>query len=283
MCCCASGIDAIPADQLKTIVANVRNPFAYDLHLRMLPGASRDEDALICLHGMGGDHTLAEVMKSNPAIPYHIVAFNFPDYGRQSASRNLLKSSFGTIEELLPALYAWRTCLDGGADKVHLYGFSAGGGAVVNALAILTGTRYDADLKRIGIGKGQKRRMLESVRNGSVILEAPLKSFDEIADAFGGMDMQMLARKARENGMKPIDNLCRLESLSLDCFVYFTQPDESLGNRDDLEYLRRLRLANRNGRTIAILGKSKGHTDYHSELWEAYQRYLQNANERNDR
>lgn len=261
-------LQAIEGDKLNELVTKSPNPFQYDLHMKMLPGAKQDADVLICMHGMGSDYRLAEIMQGNPVIPYHLIAFNFPDHG---LGRPRMKTTYGTIEELLPALYVWKRCvMDAGVDKVHLYGFSAGGGAIVNALAVLNSDRYDKALKSIGIGPLEKRQILESIQKGSVILEVPLKSFDEIADLFGNRETRALALRARKNGMVPIKNLSLLQGLSLNCFVYFAYPDEAVGNRDDKEFIRSLQDVNKNGRTIAIIGKTAGHTSYHPELWHAY-------------
>lgn len=268
--CWAADLYAVPLEKINKLVAQTKNLFTHDLHLQALPGASQDEEIVICFHGMGSDYNLAKAIKSNPAIPYHVVSFNFPDYGSRYAQANLLKTTFGTIDELLPALYVLkRFVIDGSINTVHLYGFSAGGGALVNVLAVLTGRRYDVELKKAGIEEMHKKQMLDAVQNGSVILEVPLKSFDEVADLYGNEQMHALAQSARANGMTPIDNLSLLQPLSLRCFVYFTKPDAALGNRDDQKFIQGLRQANSRGHTTAIIG-SGGHTDYHAELWNAY-------------
>lgn len=275
-----TNLQAITIEKLNEVVTTSPNPFRYDLHMKMLPSAKQDTEVLICMHGMGSDYHLSEVMQSNPVIPYHIIAFNFPDHGLHYASKGMVKTSFGTIEEVLPALYVWKKCIvDGGADKVHLYGFSAGGGAIVNALAVLNSNRYDATLKSIGIGLSEKQQILESIQKGSVVLEVPLKSFDEIADLFDEQEMRALARRARQNGMVPIKNLSQLQGLSLHCFVYFACPDEALSNRDDKEFIQRLRHVNKEGQTIAITSKTGGHTSYHSELWNAYKEFIMGRKE----
>jgi len=267
--CSTTSLKALPLDQLKSALTT-QHPFKYDLHLTMIPGSNQDADVLICLHGMGGDYTLANILHSNSLLPYHLVSFNFPDHNGQYARSNLLSTTFGTIDEILPALFVWKHCvIDGQANRVHLYGFSAGGGAVINTLAVLTNNRYDMQLKEIGIGKEEKQRMLESIQNGSAILEVPLKSFDEIVRE----STRVLAERAQKNGLRPIDNLNQLQDLSIPFFVYFANPDEAVGNRDDQEFIQRLRQANK-GQTVAIIGKG-GHLGYHPELWDAYKVFLE--------
>ncbi len=75
-------------------------------------------------------------------------------------------------------------------------------------------------------------------------------------------------------GMTPIDNLKELQGLALNCFLYFAYPDKVLGNRDDAQFIKRLQNANENGQTIAIIGKNAGHTTYHPELWNAYEKFV---------
>lgn len=254
-------------------LSDLPNPFNYDLHVEVLPGKSQNKEVLICMHGMGSDYTIGQVVKSNSFVPFSIVSFNFPDYGRYD-SHNWMRTSFGTINEILPALYVWKNYTDEGYN-VHLYGFSAGGGVIINALAVLNNNWYDDELAKIGITLDQKQKMLETVQKGSVILEVPLKSFDEIAD-LGEKRIRLLATRARKHKMCPIENLSYLKNLSLNCFVYFSNPDDALGNRDDQEFIQKLRQANQKGTTFAIIGNSEGHTAYHPELWSAYNAFLEN-------
>lgn len=270
----AGSLDAANPEFLNRIFTTTPNPFNYDLQLKILPNEKSDAELLICMHGMGGDHTISEIMRSNPVLPYHIVGFNFPDYG--SHYKSLIQTTFGTFDEIAPALFVLKKCIvDGGVDKVHLYGFSAGGGAIVNALAVLNSNRYDKLLKSLGICYPEKQKILLSIQRGSIILEVPLKSFDEIADIYGGREMKILAQRAQKNGMTPIENLKELQGLSLHCFLYFVCPDQALGNRDDSEFIKRLQNANSAGQTVAIIGKNGGHTTYHPELWQAYEEKLQ--------
>lgn len=268
-------LHSVSFESLNEAMQNTPNPFPYDLHMQMLPGIYTDEEVLICLHGMGCDYTIGNTMRANPALPYHIISFNFPDYGKSYNDHNYLKSTFGTIDEILPALYVWKcVVVNGKASCAHLYGFSAGGGVIINMLAVLCSHRYDAELAKIGIGDAEKNQMLASIPKGSLILEAPLKSFEEIADRDGGAQMNGWARRARENGMKPIDNLTSLGSLSADYFVCFASCDAAIGNRDDQKFIERLRLTNTQGQVNAIISKSKGHTAYHPELWQTYKDYV---------
>lgn len=272
--CYVNYLDGVQSDVLKNIFTTMTNPFNYDLQLKILPSEKSDAELFICMHGMGSDSSIAEIIKSNRLIPFHIVAFNFPDYGLRY--RESMKSTFGTFDEIAPALFVLKKCIvDGGADKVHLYGFSAGGGALINILAVLNGSSYDKALQKLGINEKEKQKILQSIEQGSVVLEVPLKSFDEIAANFGSPEIEMLAQRARKNGMTPIENIKKLSGLSLNCFLFFAYPDKVLGNRDDAEFIRRLQSANKNGQTVAVIGKNTGHIAYHSELWDAYKKFIE--------
>lgn len=88
----------------------------------------------------------------------------------------------------------------------------------------------------------------------------------------------MLAQRARQNGMVPLENIKELKGLSLNVFLYFANPDQVLGNRDDAEFIKRLRSANQRGQTVVLIGKNAGHTTYHPELWNAYKVFVNAGN-----
>lgn len=268
-----TGLEAANADTLNQIFTAIPNPFKYDLQLKILPSEKKDAELLICMHGMGGDFSLCNILRSNPIIPYHIVTFNFPDYGLRY--RESIKTTFGTFDEIAPVLFVLKkSIIEGGADKVHLYGFSAGGGAVINTLAVLNSNRYDQSLQNLGIDTEGKQKILQSIQHGSVILEVPLKSFDEVADIFDDWEIRMLAHRAKDNGMIPLENIKELKGLSLNFFVYFAYFDNILGNRDDAEFIKRLQTANKEGKTVVIIGKNAGHLTPHPELWDAYKKFI---------
>lgn len=99
--------------------------FTYDLHLSY-QGGSKDF-AVICFHGFGGDYRVGESVEPFMQEKATLVSFNFPDYGKRSGFLDPKQTSFGTIEEILPALYVLKqTVIDKGFKKVCLYGFSAG-------------------------------------------------------------------------------------------------------------------------------------------------------------
>jgi hypothetical protein len=80
--------------------------------------------------------------------------------------------------------------IDQRLDAIDLYGFSAGGGAVINLIALLNTKTYDAELKKIGIDKKEKKKLLEAIQMGFILLDAPLKSVEEIMDFRGSSSIK---------------------------------------------------------------------------------------------
>lgn len=245
-------------------------PFDYDLHLFSIP--SNSSRTMICCHGYGANYQIAETLKALEIIDATLVSFNFPDHDLLQKDYNPHKATFGTINELLPALYVLKKyIIEQELEAIDLYGRSAGGGVVVNLIAVLNGSTYDADLKQIGISKNEKERILKALQNGLVILDVPLKSVEEIIDLRGSIpELEILAKNYRDNHFRPIDALERLEGLSLNIILHFQDPDEIIFNRDDDVYIERLKKANSLGTTSVIIGNEGGHLAPHRSLWQAY-------------
>lgn len=255
-------------------ILDVKNsqPFGYDLGIEIVASKKNQADVTICCHGYGSSSHIAEVVDSFNAIPDHIVGFNFPDYDLMHRPYDPRKCAFGSINELLPLFYIIKRCVcDAGLTSINLYGFSAGGAAVVNALVVLNETTYDAHLARIGITQEDKKQIIHAIEHGLVILDCPMKSAEEIADVRGrAPEFMILAEIYRRNNMRPIDSVQRLKGLKLHILLHFQQPDEIIGNRDDQLFIGRIRAANASGTTQVVIGHDGGHNTYHRSLWRAY-------------
>lgn len=227
---------------------------------------------MILFHGYGANYQIADVLKKSECIDATLISFNFPDYDQHARGRDPLRATFGTIDELLPAFYVLKKyVLDGNLVSVDLYGYSAGGGALVNVIAILNTSRYDTELRQIGINESGKKRLLQAIQNGVTILDVPLKSVEELI-AFRGStpEFEVLARNYLNNHLRPIDSLESLRGLSLDVILHFQEPDEALSNRDDTLYIDKLKRANSRGTTAAVIGHDGGHSAPHYSLWQFY-------------
>ncbi|MDP1880901.1 MAG: hypothetical protein Q8K60_08175 [Parachlamydiaceae bacterium] len=243
------------------------HPFSYDLHLKVKPGNS--DRVMIMAHGMGGDYRIQEFIPVKDTL----VSFNFPDYSYGFRTIEAKKTTFGTIQELLPLLYVIKTVvIDQSHSKVDLYGFSAGGGAIINAIGVLNTNRFDNELQTIGINQNEKVILLDVIQKGIIILEVPLKSIQEIIDYRKGnnQDLIVMQKRYQLNDMEPIYSLKYLKGLVLNIIVYFQNPDEVLSNRDDQMFYNQLKEINANGTTKLIIGHGGGHVSTHPELWKYY-------------
>ncbi len=248
-----------------------KHPFSYDLHLSKKEGHNRSK-ALVCFHGMGGDHRIIHYVDgyfSNSSIHKpSLFSFNFPDHGLTVDSFDPEKTYLGTPQEIFPALYVLKqVVINEGFHEVTLYGFSAGGGAVINTLAMLNSAAYDDQLKEIGLTTKEKKKILAAIQKGKILLDAPLKSVEEVQSAHQKMhEIDVVCARYQQNEMEPIENLLKLKGLNLHFIVNFQNPDEVLSNRDDELYIERLKQV---GHTTVIM-EGKGHSLPHPHLWDFY-------------
>lgn len=269
------GIPAMTFTITKKQLSSVfkQHPFSYDLGITLIEGKKKDAAVTICCHGYGHNAQIAEIVAANKVLSdQHLIGFNFPDYGITAESDHRL-STFGTIDEMLPLLYILKCCAcDNSLSSINLYGFSAGGGAIINALATLNTSSHDERLTGIGISAKNKQQILSALENGIIILDCPLKSMREIIDFRGSsIELEIVANQYTKNNMNPIDQLPKLTGLKLNILLYFQKPDEILGNRDDALFIERLNQAN-SGKTTVVIANEGGHNRYHASLWRSYKK-----------
>ncbi len=268
----ASSIEGVEIEKLKKVLYEQPHPFCYDLHITLHRGNTSDENVLICCHGYGSNYSLADTLKESHVVPSHIIGFNFPDHDILTKGFNASKITFGSIQEILPLIYLLkRVAVDANAEQISLYGFSSGGGALVNTIAVLNSDQYDKELQRFGIDKGGKEKILIAIQKGVVLLDAPLKSMDEIIEQHAyDRDYAIVAQRYRFYQSRPIDSLAKWKGLTLSVVLFFQTPDQSLTNRDDPLFIRRLREYNPQGKTIVITRDEGGHCGFHHSLWRAW-------------
>ena len=245
------------------------HPFAYDLHLETVPGSS--SKAIVCFHGMGMNYEIINYVKQCSKEDATLISFNFPDYSIRIGSFDPNETHFGTIKEILPALYVLKkTVVDNKFKEVTLYGFSAGGGAIINTLAVLNTSTYDNELKEIGIQKSDKKKILAAIQKGAVLLDAPLKSLREMIEYHEKMvELDIVAARYEKNEMEPIDNISKLNGLGLRFIVNFQNPDEVLSNRDDELYIERLKQLDSKA-SLSFVIEGQGHGLPHPHLWDLH-------------
>ncbi len=254
---------------LIDVIKKSKNPLSYDLGIKIIPSKVNDSKIMICCHGYGHNNKIADVINSYKVVKDNLVSFNFPDFNITDESDHN-KSCFGSINEILPLLYVIKLCvIEGKQSTINLYGFSAGGGAIINLLAILNQDTFDKKLQEIGINSAEKRLIIDALQAGNIILDCPLKSMDEII-AFRGdwIGFKIVAQRYVINNMRPIDNIKKLAGLKLNILLHFQNPDEILSNRDDELFIDELKKVNKN--TKVVIASEGGHNVFHKKLWEAY-------------
>jgi hypothetical protein len=253
---------------LPCVTCFAEHPFDYDFHYTYLPGTKNE--TMICLHGSGEDYKIAEQIKNSTKIEENLISFNFPDHNI-SADFDAQKSSYGTIRELLPVLYILKKCVvDEGNYKINLYGYSAGGGALINTLTVLNRDTYDHELEKLSISFDDKQKILKAIQKGYILLDTPLKSMEELIDFRGSSPaFEILAQHFNENDFSPIHSLRHLEGLSLQLIVHFQETDEILSNRDDALFLEKIQKVNL-GKTYVLISNDGGHNAFHTSLWDYY-------------
>jgi len=241
----------------------------------LIPGFTDDEEVLIGCHGFGMNAEVIDFLEIQEFAPHHLVGFNFPNYGHGVNTQPADELKFGTIWELEPLLKLLKTVvIDANQSKVHLYGFSAGGGAVVNALAVLWHYRFPDYLEAFGIGIEERDQIIKAVQRGTITLDLPMKSVDEVVLAHTEEVTDNLLAACQnyiDNDLRPIDSLLKLEGMHLRVLLHFQENDRILTNRDDDLFCERLMHANRGGLTHIIFGTEGVHAPCLPTVIEAYQ------------
>jgi len=261
----------ISSTEQKLKLLTGHNPFTYGLGVRIVPSKTQDDSVTICCHGYGHCNEIVDIVGSFGVLPGYLIGFNFPDYGIRGDVDHA-KSTFGSIQEILPLLYLIKQCVcDVQVPVLNLYGFSAGGGAIINALVILNQFQYQNELASIGITQENRKQIIDALERGLIILDCPLKSVDECVATQGWAQGLILARQFSRNNMSPIEVLPQLAGLKLNILLHFQNPDEILSNRDDELYVERLTKAN-GGKTTIEVSFDGGHNSYHAGLWDEYEK-----------
>lgn len=265
----------VEIETLKHVLYQSSPPFNYPLDIKIYPGKSSNEDVILCCHGYGADSSTAGVIASYHPVPDCLIGFNFPDYNITSRKMPLEQMTYGTIDELLPAVYLLKKIvIDVGVNKISLYGFSAGGAAVVNLIALLNTSPNSQAFHSINVSETDIQKILSALQKGIILLDAPLKSLDEfnaahpesMKDPFNLLHTQ----REKENAMIPINNLAKWKGLKLSVVLFFQNPDLAVSNRDDNLFAEKLIQANPEGKNLVISKNEGGHLSFHSSLWKGF-------------
>ncbi|MCH9610377.1 MAG: hypothetical protein S4CHLAM81_04620 [Chlamydiales bacterium] len=231
-------------------------------------------EVMLCMHGFGMDKTISYFVHDMQVAPYHLVGFNFLDHGDNINIEHPEKLSFGTVHELIPIVDRLKKCvLELQEERIHLYGFSAGGGAIVNLLAALKWHRFSEEF---GLSFEQMDLILAAIENGSVILDCPLRSVEEIVEVLEPDNRYLIeiGKIYTKNELRPIDTLLKLDGMRLNLLLVLATPDEILSNRDDALFIERAKWVNRLGKTVVVMASEGMHIPCLPSLVEGYQRLI---------
>lgn len=272
---CLSSLEAVEIHPLVNVLNQGPSPFNYPLDIKIYAGRSLDEDVILCCHGYGGDNSIANVIASYKVIPDHLIGFNFPDNNIFRRKIEPSQITYGTIDEILPAIYLLKKIVvDAQVEKISLYGFSAGGAAVVNIIAALNSFQYENQFLTIGVNGHDVQQILSAIQKGIILLDAPFKSIDEYNAAHPESLKDPIhtaqAKRYIENDMNPINSIAKWQGLKLSVIVFFQNPDAIISNRDDTIFAERLRKVNPGGNNIIISANEGGHLGFHYSLWKDY-------------
>lgn len=243
----------------------------------------------LILHGFGSDsdEMIKYIHGLNPRD--HLVSFNLPYY---NAFNRLFAgvSSIGTFDELAPLIFRLKTLIiDRGISKLNVYGFSIGGGVIVNTLMVLSGTCFDQRLTAMGIDTDAKKQILDALRKGFLLLDSPLQDIGcvqlerEVAKRCEGLDQGMIemCKKIAESTMAQcaerckISNLCPLNSfacikhLGFSIILFLQDPDEILTNIHNEALIEHLTKDTTHQVTV-LRHDEEGHFGTHARIWEKY-------------
>ena len=230
ICCCCS-LQGVPKAMVEPHLENL------SFHLE------EEADVMLCAHGASMDASIIDFLKKTDRFPFHLVSFNFPSHGPQIRKKPPEELTFGCFSELIPFFQALRQCVVGGnLDKIHLYGFSAGGGAIVNVLKILHLGLYPKELAQLQIHLEEREQILSAIQKGKIILDCPLKSVAEVSKGQKRAPVFAHFEKIyRENRFEPITSLKGLQGLDLEILLHFQSPDTTLTNEEDLHYIKQIK------------------------------------------
>lgn len=233
---------------IQTEKSYLKEKFNYDPAIEIVRCVTQSGEVTICCHGYGSNKSIAHSIRRYAPITGYLVSFNFPDYDCHQRKCCASDLTFGSINEVLPLLYIIKRLVDSGLKKISVYGFSAGGGAIINMLRSLNSKQWNSDLKRLGIGEPEKEKMIRALERGVVLLDCPLKSIQEIIDFRGhSQELQIISDQFKKNNTQPIDSVLKLLDMKLHIVLHFQDNDEVLSNRDDDLFIQRLKHANKRG------------------------------------
>ena len=225
--------------------------FQYDLGIEYQVPADQTSSrvhrrAILYLHPWGvlalPNKRHAQLMRYYDVLPGDVITFNFPD-GVWKGLVPIFNSSLGQLSDVLPAIYTLNYAVEKyKLEAVDLFGYSRGAAAAVNMLAVLNDKQgdYDKVLAQIGITSDHKTKILNVIKNGSVILNCPIIDANTTLNSYS-KPMQFLARKLmsyKEDGLQALESAQLLSDLKLNVLLHFQHNDTRVTNLKESDLYR---------------------------------------------
>lgn len=175
---------------------NIVQLLGYDPQVEMAHSDSdKNRCAIPCLYLQGWPAPREDFLESiredyDVDFPCPGIGFNFPDSQAIEFPLDLMKSSFGQISDMEPALYVLNLARKAGFPAVNIFAHSRGAATAVNLVAELKCGRHKKELEKLDIDEQARQQMLEMVQRGQILLNAPLKSIPIV--------LQSIVRNIRE-------------------------------------------------------------------------------------
>ncbi len=259
-------------EQRKLFGYNLRIEHIIDNDPQIIKNSKRPT---VFIHGWGDTKGSARILKAYcDVLPGDIVTFNFRDRG--VIFPKFQHSSLGQLPDVLQALYVLKWTKDQlKVNAIDLFGYSRGGATTINMIAVLndkTG-KYDDELARIGIDELERKKLLETIQNGCIVLNCPLIDLNITAEyrfknfAWEALKAFATVSKYELDGIQPIESAAQFEGLNLKILMHFQHGDHIVSNNKEAEFYKRLAYHNPYS-TFIVLGNDGGHLHTHCALSE---------------
>lgn len=257
-------------ESLQKEIKKQKKLFGHELSIQYLKDTHAHPSArpTLFFHGWQDTSRSAKVLKRYcKVLPGDIITFNFPDAMPLIAP--FWKSSFGQLTDVLPALYTLNYVIKKrNLSSIDLYGISRGGATIVNMIALLHDDnlfeKHKLDLNAIGITHNDRKKLMSVLKNGSIILDTPLRSMKEVA---APLWVVSTCTKYDSQGLDPVENAKLISNAKLKMLVHFQHNDSVVFNTNEEKYFKNLAYKNL-ANTYLVMGNDGGHIHTHEALYK---------------
>lgn len=262
-------------------VTNQRKLFGYNLEIEYQHGCGHyyhktPNRAILYLHPWGfiglPHKRSSDLLRYYNVLPGDVITFNFPDAGWRLPFP-FIYSSFGQISDVLPALYTLAYSYDHfDIHAIDIFGYSRGGAVAINMIAVLNDTEgtYDELLAYIGIDAAKRKKLLEIVQKGSLVLNCPLADTNATMQMYSPLIRKFFSKvtQYKVDGLQALQSVQKLKGLSLNVLLHFQFHDRRVFNIKDGDLYIAFKQHNP-ATTYLVLGNDGGHIHTQTSLANA--------------